>query len=215
MHSVGKEPEFTSVFSPPERIWMPFVVSSVYTNSPAAAWPSLCDQRWQWALHLHSSEWHYSVVSHPASRVWPPDVCVTENKQRWEQKITGKWLLMEAEWQRKTCVLHFVPPAAALMQREWHKQRHIKDQGNRKIPILHEKAKLCFQNWQVNKENNNTIRIKLTLTWHICMHHLGTSKLKKKMWDECIISKDRKVCLVKKFPRAICGCRSGETDAAE
>lgn len=170
------------------------------------------------SVYLHGTEWHYSVVSYPDSRVWPPDVCVTENKHHWEQKITGKWLFMETEWQRKACTLHFVPPMAALIQRNWHKQRHSKEKCNRKILILHEKAKFYSQNWQVNTENKTIICIKINTTSILLPYlHAPPKKsefLKKVRWVFLKIE-PHQVCLVKKFPRAICGCRSGETDAAE
>lgn len=204
MHSVGKEPEFTSVFSPPECIWMPFVVASVYTNSSAPAGPSLPYQRWQCAF---ARQWVALLSAELSSQQgWPPDVCVTEKKPRWEQKIAGQWLFMENEWQRKTCKLHFIPPLAALIQRKGHR-------GTTKISataILHEKAKLYSQSWQIKKTMTEFV-YKLTLIWHISMHHLETSEFKIKR--AMSISKDRKVHLVEKVPRAICGCRSGETDA--
>lgn len=128
MHSVGKEPEFTSVFSPPECIWMPCVVTPVYTNSSAPVGPSLPYQRWQCAFARELGALLSGELS--SQQGLTPDVRVTENKQHWEQKITGQWLFMETEWQRKTCTLHFMPPLSVLIQRKWHKQGHNKNQCN-------------------------------------------------------------------------------------
>lgn len=55
MHSVVKEPEFISVFTPLECILMSFGVTCVYTNSCAPIWPYQFYSRGQYTFALYLS----------------------------------------------------------------------------------------------------------------------------------------------------------------